>query len=246
MDKVKRTKNIVGDIQNTSVSNDSENVTDTNDINNEKATKIDKVTNLYLERLEQEIKNGYRIFNFSDKEYRIHLPRVKEDDLISRFKSKMASELLENKDIYMKDQLIRRLQERGVWDDSKEKEEKELREQLGKVMADIMIERAKEDEDVNFLRDLLQERIAIEVKLSNLVETKNNVVSVSLENLLNDSIHKYKMCLCIKDADGNQIWGSIDDLDNDNDKLLVNNLSEAALYFWAGLDPSLFSLAPVV
>jgi hypothetical protein len=242
MDKAKRIKNIGSDTQEDSQLNDGEGVASS--ILEERQNSVEKVTNLYLERLEQEIKNGYRVFNFRDKEYRLYLTRVKEDDMLSRFKSQLVSKLLEDTSIYMKDQLIRRLVDRGVWDDTKEKEETSLRERLGKVMADIMIERAKEKEDETLLRELLTERLAVELKLSTLTEAKNNVVSSSLENLLSDSMHKYKMCLCVKDDQDNPIWNSIEELDNDCNKLFVNNISEACLFFWAGLDPSLFSLAP--
>lgn len=238
MEKAKRNK--VNNIQEDSNDTDSTDVIDSS----ERVEKADKVTNLYLEKLEQEIRNGYRIFSFRDKEYKIYLPKIKEDDLINRFKSQTTSKLLENKDIYMKDQLVRRLYEREVWNDEKEKEEKSLREQLGKVMADIMIERAKEFEDKDALKEFLAERINIEVKLSALTETKNHMISSSLENILNEAIHKYKMCLCVRDSEDNLLWDSMEVLDNETDKILSTNISEAAMYFWAGLDPSLFSLAP--
>jgi hypothetical protein len=212
----------------------------------ELTTKIvNSKTGLALEKLEQEIRLGYRVFNYDNKVYHICLPSVKDDSMITNFKARRTSELLKDKNTILKDEIIKNLKERGVWDESKDKKEKELRDRISLVYRDLMIENSKvESIDNNRIEELMQERVAIELDLLLLAGSKNDLLQSSLESQLEVDVTKFKLTLCIKDENGNRIWNSFDELENYSDKGLINSIHNEAIYFWAGLDQSMFDVSP--
>lgn len=206
---------------------------------------VNSKTGLALEKLEQEIRLGYRVFNYDNKVYHICLPSVKDDSMITNFKAKRTSELLKDKNTILKDEIIKNLKERGVWDESKDKKEKELRDRISLIYRDLMIENSKvESIDNNRIEELMQERVAIELDLLLLAGSKNDLLQSSLESQLEVDVTKFKLTLCIKDENGNRIWNSFDELENYSDKGLINSIHNEAIYFWAGLDQSMFDVSP--
>jgi hypothetical protein len=211
----------------------------------EKEIKLSKTTGFNLEKLEKEIRSGFREVEYEGKKYRICLPTIKEDDLLTSFKGRKQSEALKDKDSILKDEVIKNLKERGIWDDTKDRKERELRDQYSKCLADLFAERSKIDPDKDRLLELQKERLSIDIDLAILTETKQNWISSSAEARIEEQVTKYKSVLCIRDEDGNRIWQTIEDFDNSTDKGLVNTLTSEALYFWAGLDQSMFAFAPI-
>lgn len=211
--------------------------------NEVKEEKVSKTTGLSLERLETEIKTGYRIFMYNNKEFHICFPSVKDDELLSRAKAKVTSDVLKDKDICLKEEISKMLTERGIWDETKERRERELRERYSKCLGDIYLERSKMEPNAERLTELHQEKMSLDIDIALLTETKSFFMSSTAESRVEELMLKHKLALCLKNADGTRIWNSIDEFEACTDKAFINTISTEAIYFWAGLDQSMFDLA---
>lgn len=209
----------------------------------ERQKKVDNATNRVIEELEIQVKQGYKEFVYKDQIFKIYLPKTKEDTELARYKSKLSAELLKNKDLMLKDEVINLLKERGIWDDAKEKKENELRERLTKNMADTFVEKNKEEPDQEILKELRQEKISVNLDLMLLSQTKDYFYASTVETQIEEQMTKMKLCLCIKNENDQRVWNSLDELENYNDKAFINLITMEAIYFWAGLDQALFDSA---
>lgn len=196
-------------------------------------------------KLESEILNGYKVVDFSDKKYRIYYPKIKEEQIISDFRTKISLELLNSKDSLLREQIVQNLISRGLWNDDKEKQEKTLRERLGKCLADIYTQKSRKKPDENLLKELVKEKILLEARIDELTSVKLYWTQNSAESKIEENVMKCKLVLCVKDENDVNVWNSIDEL-HLADKGLVIYLMNQAMYFWMGLDPSRFELAPSV
>lgn len=202
--------------------------------------KVLDSTGLFLEQLQQELKVGYRTFSWEDKFYRICIPSIKDDSELLRFKGKRTNELLKDTSLMMKDEIIKNLTERGIWDLSKEKKDRELRDRIGECMKDYYLEKSKNSPNLDRLRELREERAAIELDLMILSAAKDEMCSTSLEKMLEIEMLKYKIVLCVKDENDNRVWNSVEEYDSCSDKAFANSVATEATYFWAGLNQSMF------
>jgi hypothetical protein len=211
----------------------------------ERQTIIEENSKSGLERLEQEIKSGYRIIEYDDKKYRICFPSMKDDEVLSRYKSKIAMEVLKDKTIILRDEVIDNLKERGIWDDKKEKQESELREKYSDCLSQFFLEKNKKKPNKATITQLNVEKKILSEMINVLTKTKDYFVNLAAESRIDEMVLKQKMVLCIKSDDKNEcVWKSLDEFENCNDKGLVNTIISDAIYFWAGLDQSMFDSAP--
>jgi hypothetical protein len=218
----------------------SENTT----IDESKSNLFGKKTGLFLEKLELEIKNGYRLFTYKEQPFKILMSSVHIDTMVNEFKTKIVSKLLKDKDIMMKDEIMKNLRERGVWDDSKQKTEKELRDRISRCISDMMTEKSKDEPDKDFLLEKMKEKMSLEIDLEVLSGNKDNLLQSTIENKVDEEVTKYKLTLLVKTIDDVNVWKSVEEFENHPDKAFVNSVTVEAIYFWAGLDQSMFGLAP--
>lgn len=202
---------------------------------------VGKKSGLFLEKLELEIKNGYRLFTYKDKRYKIFMPTVREDTIINEQKTQLVSKLLKNKDLMMKDEIIENLKSRGVWNDTKEREEIKLRESISSIMTEIMVERAKDEPDQETIREKQKDKLSIEIDMNLLTRSKDYLMQSTLESKIDEELLKYKVSLLVKNEDDSRVWNSVEEFEAYNDKLFINTVSIEGIYFWAGLDQSMFA-----
>jgi hypothetical protein len=191
------------------------------------------------EKLQQELKQGFRVVEYEGKEYYIHLPSVKDEEEIMLFRSKLAGAMLQDKNILTREQLLKQIKERGIWSDEKERQEQKLNEYITELLARIFAEYAKDNPDPNKILAWKREKDKLEQERAILALPKTTVLSYSFESLLELAINKIKLSLCVKDKDGNRIWPSVETLEQETDKGLVQFLTIEAQYFWFGWHPDL-------
>lgn len=213
-------------------------------VDDSKSNLFGKKTGLFLEKLELEIKNGYRLFTYKDQPYKIFMSTVHVDTMVNEFKTKIVSRLLKDKDIMMKDEIMKNLRERGVWDDSKQKQEKELRDRVSRCITDMMTEKSKDEPDRDFLLEKMKEKMSLEIDLELLSGNKDNLLQSTIENKVDEEVTKYKLTLLVKTNEDVRVWNSVEEFENYSDKAFVNSVTIEAIYFWAGLDQSMFGFAP--
>jgi len=233
--------------------NSGENLEITESVDSTPARGVDVLLTSRLEKLRAEMQRGYREFEFEDlngdqKKIRIFLPSMKEDVLLSEYKSKLASSALKDENLMMREEVLSSLRKRGVWDAEKAGREKELEKQLSECINDIYIQKSRKDPDRGRLKDLAKERLNIQIDLASLREPKSSFEDITLENFIDREFLKYKMSLLVKDENGNPLWNDMEDYNNSNsyNKHLINTVLGEAYYFWAGIDPALFDIAPTL
>jgi len=240
-DTVKETaKEAVGEVVGKVIEEDESSKNEITEDLTKRETVLNKNLGLSLEKLEGEIRSGFRTTEYMDKEYHICLPSIKDDEILSKYKSKIAAEVLKDKDVVLKDEVIKNLRERGIWDDSKDKKERELRDRYAKCLSDLYLEKARENPAPERIEELKRERISLDIDIALLTETKNYFVNTAAESRIEERVLMHKTVLCIKDAENKRLWNSVEELENCTEKALVNTLTSEAIYFWAGVDPSMF------
>ena len=207
------------------------------------AAEIDKSTGALLERIETEIKTGYRITQYEGEDYRICLPSMKDDQELSIHKNRLAAKYLRDDSLMTQGEVLTMMEKRGTWDKSKAKEEDRLRKRLGDCLSDIYLERAKDEPDDARLDELHHERLSVELDISTVVKGKEFFLNSTMESKIEEEVLRMKLALCLRDAKGERVFKDLEDLENSDKKGLINTVSTEAIYFWAGLDQSMFGYA---
>lgn len=205
--------------------------------------KLMKASGALIEKVEQEMKTGYRIVEFDDVNYRVYLPSIKDDELLVEYKNKVVSRCLKDSSLMLQAEVMKIMEERGIWDQSKEREETNLKERIRDVYKDIQNERVKDEPNEDRLDELKRERIAVDIRLRLLTKSKDFFMNSTVESTIENEMLKYKVVLCAKNEDGSRIFNSIEEFENHQNRAFVEYLSAAAMYFWAGIDQSLFDSA---
>jgi len=200
-------------------------------------------TNILLNKLESEMKLGHRdVYVTEYGRFRIYLPDVKTDREISDIKIRLVSELLSHEDIITKEEIMDKLRARKLWDNKKEELEQTLTKDVIDLTKDIMYEQHQDEIDFVRLAELKNRKSELEKKRKELTETRDYFLSASLEMKVEIALFKHQMVLCMKQLIKNEdnteseipVWNSIEELENDKRKYLVNRISSSAGYFWNG------------
>lgn len=202
------------------------------------------VQNLELERLQQEIKSGFKSLQYENKTYLIHVPKLREERMILDYKSGLTTKLLADDGKMTKDEVMNSLKKRGIWSDEKERRLQSLRDETSNIFKDIFIENSKSKPNEKNLDTLNKKRVDVELEIAILTDSLSKYLDATIESEMERDINRYKMVILITDEFNQPIWNSLEDLDNDPDRGRINFLISAGMYFWAGLDPALFEVAP--
>jgi len=205
--------------------------------------EIENRTKIHFDRIEQEMHNGYREFEFEDKRIRIYLPTPGIESQVTDFKAKLIGELIRQQNYVTKSQVMKELRERGVWDDSMDRKIIDLETDIGDFTKQIMILQHADIVNGESLYSLRERR-------TNLINTRNELISGrdfllngTIEAKVDDAVLKYQLVLCAKLEDGAQLWESLDALNNETNKKLVNRVTTEAGYFWQGWSEDLLKFA---
>lgn len=208
---------------------------------------------LRLEKLKNELRTGFREFEFEDlneekRRVRFYLPTIKEETLISAHKTRITSTALKDDSFMMQEEVYSILRKRGVWDEEKERKQKQLEKKISECLNEIYLQKSRKKPDQTRLDELRREKISLDIDLALLKAPKATFEEVTLESYIEREVLKYKMCLLIRDENGAPLWRDLDEY-NESDlynKHLVNTVLAEAYYFWAGVDPALFDAAPTL
>jgi hypothetical protein len=211
---------------------------------------VESSTKLYLDRLRDEIRQGYREFEYQasseeePKMFRIYMPTPGNDNEITRFKSRRSTTLLKDTDYMTKDEVMQQLTVRGVWDEEKTIKEEKLQERLNACLRDMYLENSSKIKDYEAMRELELERATVQLDMALLSQSKDTFLDGTIETTLDRDVLRYKLILLVKDSEGERIWNSEESYDEYADKGLIKEAMEKAIFFWQGLDQSLFEYAP--
>jgi len=191
------------------------------------------------ETLQAELKQGYRVVMYKDKEYYIYNPSVKDEEIVAQARAKFAGILMKDPNILTNSEIMTNLENRGIWRKAEIDKETKFNEYITDEMSRMFAEYVKDEpnEDVIYKHKVEKERL--EKEKSQFSVHKNLMMSYSFENLLDAFVNKMKLALCVKSADGSKVWSSVEDLENEKDTGLVIILSNQALYYWFGWHPDM-------
>lgn len=214
---------------------------DPDDISPKEISKMEaqNSTGVLIDSLSMEMRRGYREIELEQVgKIRIYLPDAAIDQQLSDIKAELITALLESDKIITKEQVLDKLRKRDLWDDKREEKEKVLTQDILDIMRDIMYEQHNEKIDVKNLKSLRKRRRDLEQKRTELTATRDYFVVASLESKVDTMLFKHQLVFCIKvpDEDGNvkPLWETIEDLEHDSRKYVVNRLSTLSGYFWNG------------
>lgn len=231
------------DVKLTSSADVQENKTKTISKEEKDTLEIENRTKIHLDRIEQEMRNGYREFEVDDKKYRIYLPTPGIEDKITDFKAKVIGELLRQSKYITKSQVMKELRDRGVWDDALERKITDMEQDISDFTKQIMIIQHSDTVNGDALYSLRDRRMKMMNARDEIVRGRDFLLSGTIEAKVEEAVLKYQIVLCATHEDQTPIWNSIDDFYNETNKKLVNRVTTEAGYFWQGWSEDLLKFA---
>lgn len=210
----------------------------------------DDIPESWQKQAEAEIKNGYRVLTldkFKGKdnvEIHIFFPNQKVDYEATEAYSRVYSKFIKDKDFVTRKIMKKILEEKGVWG----KEEEDLVEELRESMRDIEYEVAKlrKNEDFNKknIANLKTVWIAKRKQLQECLIELNTILMNTVEGMAEEAERKVKLSHCVKYANGDRVWPTIEDYDNENDRVSLLTIGKEATLFWFGLTNEIINDLP--
>ena len=183
-------------------------------------------------KLIQEIKQGYREWEFEDVKYRSRFPVSQEDNDANWAYSKAFNRGLKE-DLPTSSEMDKMLRSRGLWSDDDEKELQDWREEIERIEASV----AKKELDdrskptVKLIERLMELRGSLMVKSGTYREYMNQTVEAKAD----EARLSLLVANCTETSDGKKVWDSPGDFMNDKRKGLVNTATYEYITFVSGM-----------
>jgi len=188
---------------------------------------------------------GFKKFKDSDiKSVRIYKPTIGQETELDSFYARKYAEYLKNSDYVTRKQMEVILKERGINVEQMNDELEELDERIGKIIEKIVSIRSEFDavKDTRLkekhketMSALSLERDVLKKIRSKKWTERESLFNGAIENLVEQDRLLKKLAMCIKFEDGKQVWVSDEEIKSEEDVIFVRNLTNDALYFWAGI-----------
>lgn len=210
----------------------------------------DSIPDSWTKKAESEMRSKYRTivldhFRGEEKvELHIHQLTSGDDSVATDAYTRVFNRLLRDPDFMMREQLSEVLEEKGVWGKKQEDKVEDVREDMHVI--ELKIAKMRQvgkvsPKTIKQYRDIWFEK---RNQLSKLLSKKSSFLSNSVEGRAEEEEIKAKLFLCVKLPNGNRIWDSIDELNNESDRVLVTRLVGECMLFWAGLTQEIIDELP--
>lgn len=200
-----------------------------------------------LLRLQEDIVNGFRVFESSRGEIVIKFPGIIDDEEIELECSKLYNRLLQDGDMLTETEIIEKLEKRNLWSKEKEEELKQRLETWRDLNLKLTREQLKSKQKRNFklINDIKKKTDEAEKEYDTIRLEKNKYINNSIEMRVDELRQRLKLYKCVRKVKiedevkkpGDLYWQSIDQLKSDS-KVFIYELFEKAQYYWSGIDPS--------
>jgi len=210
----------------------------------------DKIPEVDIKKAEKEIKQKYRSITFEtfrDKknvEIHIHNTNPKIESEATDAYVKTFNRLIQDPDILTKDQLEEILIQRGIWGKDKEEKVADYYEEIKLIelaVADMRKKHKVNKKKLDYYRDKWYE---YRDKIAQMYEEHNQYLNNSVEGRANEREIKVRLSHCVKFANGDRVWDSIEALDQEEDQDMLYKITQEALLFWAGLSQEIIQVLP--
>jgi len=194
--------------------------------------------------IELTLVNGYKPFPLTQRykprkhtELHIHHPTIGEEADIDDYHSKTMARLVKDKECITESEMMKILEERGIWNRAEDKELDRINDRLSTVSTRIigLLDLELTDEVKEKLDALRKERDELTEKRDDALRKKQKYLSSTIESASQRELIKKKIQLCVKYPDGSKVWNSLEELNSEEDKTLVYDLIYKCMIFWAGI-----------
>ena len=210
----------------------------------------DEITLNWQKQAEAELKNGYRVLTLDKFRNRenviIHIfhPNQGIDSEASEAYGRTYSKFIKDPDIMTKKQLLKVLEEKGVWG----AEEDALVESAREDMREIEFQVAKMRKAGNFNKDrmnsLRSQWFEFKNKLHTLLVEQQMILANTVEGYAESSERLVKLSHCVKFADGTRVWENVEAINVESDRIALTTMAQEATMFWLGLTNEIINELP--
>jgi hypothetical protein len=211
----------------------------------------DDIPEEWIKKAEKEIKASYRTIVLNefrkekDVELHIHQPTSGIESISSDSYTKAFSRLIKDKDILTRKQMERLLEDRGDWGKDQEETVETIREDMREIELRVAKMRKKGNFNSATMNKLRSQWINKREEISDLLNEKNSMLSNTVEGRAEEEEVKAKLSFCVKFPNGDHVWKSVEELNNESDRIAVVQLVNESLLFWAGLTQEIIDDLPV-
>lgn len=212
----------------------------------------DAIPEKWLKEAEAQLKSGFKVViipNFrgeKDVSVYLHTPDSGDESEATDAYTKAFNRLIKDDDLMTRDQMAKILAKKEIWGDEQEKQVEAIQEEMRDVEFAVAKMRKKgkyNKAQMNRFRISWKEK---REQVTSLLNTKNGLLSNTIEGRAEEQEIKAKLSLCVKTPDGERIWGSLEEFNREKDKPVVLQLLNEAIIYWSGLTPEIISELPVL
>jgi hypothetical protein len=193
------------------------------------ASALDEIT---ANVLYQEVKQGFREWEFDGAKYKTRFPVAKEENDGNWEYSRAFNRALKE-GLPTSSEMDKIIRERGIWSEKDEDEISASREKIGSL--EVIL--SKKD-----VKDHSKATVAIANELSNIRQSVisktseyQGFMSQTVESKADEAKTAYLVSTCTESADGSRVWNTVDEFLVDKRAGIVNTATYQYITFTAGL-----------
>ncbi len=210
----------------------------------------DEIPKDWIKKAEKEIKSKYReviLDEFRDKkDVKIHIFQTTSgvDGKSTDAYARAFNRLIDDPTLKTKKQMENLLSSRGIWGEDQDKQIENLRDNMRDVELDVAGLRKRKKYNKASMNRLRKTWIDNRSKITELLSEKTTFLANTVEGRAEEEEVKVKLFLCVKHPDGTLVWNTLEELNDETDKISVVRLVNEAMLFWAGLTQEIIDYLP--
>jgi len=211
----------------------------------------DTIPESWLKEAESIVKQGYkpiRVKEFRGKdetELYIHNLNAGVEGLATDAYGRVFNRLIKEPDYMTKNQLEDVLKSKNIWGEKEEKLIEQYKEEMREIEFQVAKMRQKGKYNKDSMIRLRESWTKHRGLVNELLSKKSSLLSNSVESRAEEEEVKVKLSHCVKYPDGTRVWNSIEELNQETDRLNLVKLLSEAIYFWSGLTQEIINDLPV-
>jgi len=209
----------------------------------------DEIPKQELKEAEKEINSKFKavIMDFrgeKDAVLHIYQPTTKDDSLSFNEHAKVFNQMIKDEDMMTRKEMEDILEKRGIWG----KKETDRLDEVQTKMRDLefVVAKMKQSGKINKkkMKELRTQWFIWKGEISDLFTKKTEYLTNTIESRAEEAEVKAKLSLCVKFPDGERVWNSLDELEEEEDRTAVVALVNKAMFFWTGLTQEIIDDLP--